>query len=170
MPEIVIDRPRTDAQWQAAKALCWAYRDFLLERSAEERQIVETFYPDAKYRQVMDSLPRDHPPPDGQVLLAMAGDTPAGCGMFHRFAPDACEWKRVYVPPQARGLGVGRALCERLVADSRAAGYDRVLLDTSRTLITARRLYERLGFVERDAYYDPPDIARPFLCFYELRL
>ncbi len=57
-----------------------------------------------------------------------------------------CELKRLYVHKSARGQGVGRALYAHAEAFARAAGYDRIWLDSSRRFTEARRLYERNGF------------------------
>jgi ribosomal protein S18 acetylase RimI-like enzyme len=65
----------------------------------------------------------------------------------------ACELKRLYVSATARGHGVGRALYAHAEAFARAAGYDRIWLDSSRRFRSARKLYEGHGFVlleERD--------------------
>ena len=58
-----------------------------------------------------------------------------------------CELKRLYVRSSARGHGVGRALYLHAEEFARAAGYERIWLDSSRRFVQARRLYEKMGFV-----------------------
>jgi hypothetical protein len=58
-----------------------------------------------------------------------------------------CELKRLYVRPDLRGTGLGQALYAHAEAFARAAGYEKVWLDSSRRFARARRLYERNGFV-----------------------
>jgi hypothetical protein len=58
-----------------------------------------------------------------------------------------CELKRLYVSASFRGRGVGRALYEHAEAFARGAGYEKIWLDSSRKFASARRLYEKNGFV-----------------------
>jgi len=58
-----------------------------------------------------------------------------------------CELKRLYVSRAARGRGVGRALLAHAESVARAAGYEKIWLDSSRRFVEARRLYEKNGFV-----------------------
>jgi ribosomal protein S18 acetylase RimI-like enzyme len=74
--------------------------------------------------------------------------------------------KRLYVRPEARGIGLGRELASAIVQRARAGGYRSVVLDTLRSMVEARVIYRSLGFVQRAPYYpNLPDVA-----FMELRL
>jgi ribosomal protein S18 acetylase RimI-like enzyme len=59
----------------------------------------------------------------------------------------------VAVPPQARGRGIGEALVEECVRRARAMGATELGLHTSRSMQSAIRMYERLGF-ERAPEHD----------------
>lgn len=170
MAEFEIRPPRDAADLDAIRALCWDYRDYLLANSREDRVIIDHFYPEDYYATVMAGLATDHAPPDGTLLLALDGQGPAGCGMFRRLSADACEWKRVYVAPRARGLGLGRALSLALADASRVAGYRRIYLDTGHFLVAAQNLYEAVGFERCEAYYDVPEIAQGRIVFYRMDL
>ena len=87
--------------------------------------------------------------------------------MSHGIQPRVAEIKRLYVQPGARGNGVGRALCQKLMDTTRAAGFERVVLDTSKSLTSARALYATLGFTECSPFYTVPPEAENLLCFYE---
>ena len=105
----------------------------------------------------MDVLPGPYAPPNGAILLAEVEGEPAGVVALRPLDDaGACEMKRLYVEPECRGQGLGRALAEAIIAEARELGYDVVRLDTVASMIPARRLYRSLGFDERDAYYHNP--------------
>jgi putative acetyltransferase len=55
-------------------------------------------------------------PPSGCLLLVRREDTPVACGAVRGLSREACEMKRPYVRPVARGTKLGRLIAERLVA------------------------------------------------------
>lgn len=50
------------------------------------------------------------------------------------------------VAPDARGLGIGKALTRHCIEAARALGRSAVVLHTTRAMETAWRMYEQLGF------------------------
>jgi ribosomal protein S18 acetylase RimI-like enzyme len=64
-----------------------------------------------------------------------------------------CEVKRLYVRPQARGQGVGRALMQALVGEAAKAGYGVIRLETLETMSRAQTLYRSLGFEHIAPYH-----------------
>lgn len=97
-------------------------------------------------------LPGAYVPPAGALLLALDGDLPVGCVALRPWEEDIAELKRLYVSPAARGTGLGGTLSRSAIETARAAGYERVRLDTLPTMTSAQRLYEGLGFVEIEPY------------------
>ncbi|KAF2014305.1 acyl-CoA N-acyltransferase [Aaosphaeria arxii CBS 175.79] len=81
-----------------------------------------------------------------------------GCAAVRAFPsrPSACELKRFYLVPEARGCGLGRKLLEQVVTDAKALGYKEILLDTLAHMGAARGMYRSFGFEEVEKYYDTP--------------
>ncbi|KIN64852.1 Acetyltransferase [Sulfitobacter noctilucicola] len=168
MSQITLTEVRKPADLDAVRQLCWAYRDFLLTNTEIDREITETFYPVPKYSALMDDLPRLHARPQGTILLARDADgTPLGCGMTHALDAQISEIKRVFVADAARGRGVAAQLCEALIAQAKSDGFTRIVLDTSKSLHAAQRLYTRLGFAACGPYQPIPPEVLPELLFYE---
>nr|WP_277347829.1 GNAT family N-acetyltransferase [Salipiger mangrovisoli] len=103
------------------------------------------------------------------VLLARIEGAPVGCAMSQRLPDGSSEIKRVYVAPEARGHGLAGLLVEELARRARAAGAPLLRLDTLKTLDAACHLYAKLGFAERGPYQPVPEIALPYLRFFERR-
>lgn len=94
------------------------------------------------------------------VLLA-AGEPPSGLALI-RFrasiwtgAPDA-YLEELYVVPEQRGHGTGRALLEAAMETARAAGSPHLDLTTGETDTAARGLYESIGMTCREGAPDGP--------------
>ena len=92
-------------------------------------------------------------PPSGAFVVAYlevdGGDAaPVGCAGI-RPVPDepaACELKRMFVAPEARGRGIARALLERLEEEAVSLGYSAMWLETGTEQPEAIALYESHGF------------------------
>lgn len=96
---------------------------------------------------------------DTEVLLA--GDEPLGLAVLRfRLAiwstGTECYLAELYVVPDRRGQGLGRALMERVLEVARARGADWIDLGTSEDDVAARALYERMGFTNREGKPDGP--------------
>jgi DNA-binding MarR family transcriptional regulator/predicted GNAT family N-acyltransferase len=98
----------------------------------------------------------DMVPPRGELVVARLHNRPIGCGAlkFHHRAP--AELKRMWVDPQARGLGLGRRLLDELERHARKAGARVVRLETNRTLKEAIQLYRSAGYREVPAFNEEP--------------
>lgn len=90
--------------------------------------------------------------PAALMLCAAVEGRVAGCASYQAVGPLARVRHRaecgVSVQKAYWGLGIGRALMETLLAAAADAGFAQMELDVVAENVPARRLYERLGFVE----------------------
>ena len=113
------------------------------------------------------ALPGEYAPPGGRLAMALVEGIPAGCIALKRFDDTRCEMKRLYVRPQFRGSGVGRALLDWLIAQARGAGYREIVADTMPVMRGALQMYDRYGFDRTGPYAPEPT---PDAIFLRLRL
>ena len=97
----------------------------------------------------------------GEILVLFAGEGPDGFAQL-RFrsslysdAPAACL-EELYVVPERRGHGLGRALLNAAIEHSRARGADHIDLNTSEADTAALGLYRSFGFTNREGSPDGP--------------
>ncbi|HRO11503.1 GNAT family N-acetyltransferase [Amaricoccus sp.] len=130
-------RPEDEAAW---RRLWRGYLDFY-----------ETELPEAVYATSFARLV-DPEVGDYHGLLAFQGGEPVGLAhyIFHRSGwqiADVCYLQDLYVAPEARGAGVGRALIEAVYAAADAAGRPNVYWLTQTFNAAARRLYDQVATV-----------------------
>ena len=103
------------------------------------------------------NLPGAYAPPTGRLLLAHYDNQAAGCVALRKLEANICEMKRLYLRPAYRGKGLGRILVERVIAEARGIGYERMRLDTvASSMRDAVELYRKLGFKEIAPYRANP--------------
>jgi ribosomal protein S18 acetylase RimI-like enzyme len=97
----------------------------------------------------------------GEVTALFAGDGPDGFASL-RFRPSLytgaldAYLEELYVVPERRGHGLGRALLEAAMEYARKRGAAHIDLGTSENDVAARALYERAGFTNREGRPDGP--------------
>jgi ribosomal protein S18 acetylase RimI-like enzyme len=111
------------------------------------------------------ALPGKYAPPSGALLLAYGQNVePLGCAALRAIEPKGCcEMKRLYVMPEGRGLGLGKALVAAILSEAARIGYREIRLDTLPTMAEALALYHKAGFKPVEAYYDTPITGTVFL-------
>jgi ribosomal protein S18 acetylase RimI-like enzyme len=97
----------------------------------------------------------------GEVLVADVDGRLVGCitlsigqtALSEVEDPEAATIRMLGVSTSVRGRGIGEALVRRCIEEAHTRGCRRVRLDTRTSMLSAQRLYERLGF-RRDPTYD----------------
>jgi len=109
------------------------------------------------FDQELASLPGKYSPPSGRLLLAYSNEQLAGCIALRQLDAERCEMKRLFVRSEFRGDGLGRVLVGAIIDEARILGYKRMLLDTiPGKMDKAIELYEAIGFIDIEPYYDNP--------------
>jgi ribosomal protein S18 acetylase RimI-like enzyme len=97
----------------------------------------------------------------GDTIVVLAGSRPDGVAVL-RFREAIwmqaleCYLAELYVVPERRGEGIGRALMEASIEIARDHGAAYMDLGTSEDDVAARALYESLGFSNREGRPDGP--------------
>ena len=97
----------------------------------------------------------------GEVTVLFAGEGPEGFAQL-RFRPSLytgaldAYLEELYVLPERRGRGLGRALLEAALEHARERGAARIDLNTSVDDVAARALYESAGFTNREGGPEGP--------------
>jgi ribosomal protein S18 acetylase RimI-like enzyme len=97
----------------------------------------------------------------GEAVVLLGGEGPHGIAVL-RFRPSLWSesldayLEELYVAPDRRGEGLGRALLEAALELSRSRGAGYIYLGTSVDDVAARALYEKLGFTNREGGPDGP--------------
>ena len=98
------------------------------------------------------ALPAPYVPPNGALLMAIAGADAAGCVGLRPLEGHAAEMKRLYVRPAFRSTGLGARMVEAVIDAALVAGYRELRLDTLPSMAAAQALYRRLGCTEIAPY------------------
>lgn len=93
---------------------------------------------------------------DITLFVARLGGTAIGCGGVLRRDAGTAEIKSMFVAPQARGRGVGRAVLAAIEGSARGRVH-RLLLETGTRQHAALRLYEAAGYRRRPPFGDYRD-------------
>jgi ribosomal protein S18 acetylase RimI-like enzyme len=105
-----------------------------------------------------------------EMIVLLVGEGPDGFAQL-RFRPwvysaGLCSYlEELYVVPEQRGNGLGRALLEAAMEAARGEGADQMELGTAESDTAARALYESAGFTNREGRPDGP-----VMLFYEREL
>ena len=81
-------------------------------------------------------------------VTEIEGKITGGAGIYPTdgLPADTCELVKMYLVPEARGLGLGRMLIEKCLAQATELGYKKVYLETMPELKQAMKVYSKFGF------------------------
>jgi len=88
----------------------------------------------------------------GTFLVARHAGRAVGCGAIRVLDTTTAEAKRMYVEPEQRGTGIGRAVLAGLEAAANQLGVRRLVLETGIYQHAALSLYRRAGFTQIDCW------------------
>ena len=117
-------------------------------------ELLDAQYPGRVARPGSITTPAEMAPPAGAFLVGYEDGRPIAIGGVRRLEQGVCEIKRIYVVPNARSRGAGRALLAALEDAARALGYERVRLDAGPAQQHSRTLFADTGYVEIARYND----------------
>lgn len=102
--------------------------------------------------------------PDSRVFAAKVDGNCLGCGAI-LVCDGYAEVKRIFVSPQARGLGLARRVIDRLEAETAALGLPLMRIETGISQPEALKLFTTSGFCECPAFggYSQEDLYSIFL-------
>ena len=80
------------------------------------------------------------------VFIIYLNDKAVACGCFKKYNVNTVELKRMFVSPEARGLGLAQKIIKELEQEARAQGFETMILETLYKQIEAINLYQKVGF------------------------
>ena len=110
--------------------------------------------------------------PFGCIILAICENKICGIGNLSRINGEIGELKRIYVNPDFRRFGAGRAILESLLTTAKNVGYKSIRLNTPKFMEAAHALYRSVGFCDIEHYAETeiPESFKDYLLFMELDL
>jgi putative acetyltransferase len=101
---------------------------------------------------------RHYAPPHGTFFVIRAGGAVVGSVGAERLPGAAAELHRLYLDPELRGRGLGRALVEAILGWCQAEGIRHLLLWSDTRFDRAHALYARMGFRQTGEREIPGDV------------
>jgi putative acetyltransferase len=161
----------SDEDYLAFASLIGEYFDWLRTRYAVDAPwLIDAVGSHQGIDEELRTLSDVYSPPRGKALLAIRDADVVGAGGYRDLGDGTCEMKRVFVPDRHQGRGIGRRLCEALIATATADGYRIMRLDTAWLNTEALAMYSSLGFAECAPYHEYPQDLMPHLRFMQRSL
>ncbi len=98
------------------------------------------------------------------VVLAMDGERPVGCGGMKEYAHRIIEIKRMYVVHDFRGKGVASCILDELEKWAKELGYQKCILETGKNMPEAIGLYKKHEY-HVISNYGQYELVESSICF-----
>ncbi|OMQ09773.1 GNAT family N-acetyltransferase [[Flexibacter] sp. ATCC 35103] len=89
---------------------------------------------------------------NANVVLVYLDGKAVASGCFKKYNEDTVELKRMFVLPEARGLGLAQLVIKELEEEAKNQGFANMILETLYKQIEAISLYQKVGFSIVDNY------------------
>lgn len=83
---------------------------------------------------------------NANVVLIYLDDKPVASGCFKKYDQNTVELKRMFVSPEARGLGLAQLVIKELETEANYQGFETMILETLFKQTEAISLYKKVGF------------------------
>ena len=111
-------------------------------------------------------------PPEGIYYVLQVKGKIGGMGALRKLKNEVGEIKRMYIKPEYRKKGYGKAMLNQLLKKGKEFGFSTVRLDTGKFMEAAQYVYRSAGFQEREKYPETevPLLLQPFWLYMEKSL
>ena len=83
---------------------------------------------------------------NSNVFIIYLNGKAVACGCFKKYNTNTVELKRMFVSPEARGLGLAQRVIKELENEAIDQGFETMILETLYKQIEAINLYQKVGF------------------------
>jgi len=83
---------------------------------------------------------------NSNVFIIYLNEKVVACGCFKKYNSNTVELKRMFVSPEARGLGLAQQIIKELEGEARTQGFKTMILETLYRQVEAINLYQKVGF------------------------
>ncbi|MDE6292338.1 MAG: GNAT family N-acetyltransferase [Bacilli bacterium] len=96
-----------------------------------------------------------------KIYMVYDGDKAVATGGIKRVDDTSAELARMYTNQEYRGKGLAKIIIDKVQEYAKEVGYKTLVLDTWKDSTSARKLYQNMGFKEREPF-DPETFKNSF--------
>lgn len=122
------------------------------------------------YSETVDDLAAKYGKPNAPAFVGWLEGVPVACAALYDVGGGIAEVHKMFVKPDYRGRGVGRALMESVFDTAQRGGHSLLRLETVTFMVNAIRLYHITGFTYCAPFKTVPDSLRAVTMFMERRV